>query len=398
MKKMKKLLLCVLLIASAMTYTNAQPAAPAPTDAAKWSFALKGGVDYFRVTPMSTKSDNQFINDASWGLGASIERTVNPLIGYGINFDWLNFNRNTVIGKTLDPTLFTSINLTNLFYPKRQSGKFNVYSNFGVGASFSNYDLAGSMKGYEGNTGDQIGAVGTAGLAMEYNISRLIGIGLEGQYRSYSKENLAGLESKDRNDDALTLMATLRFKLGTGTKDHVRGMTMSDYYPAPAPVIMKEENPYDDSAITSRLDGIDKTNQDIQNRLKDLEDAVKDLKNKPVGTGVNASFQNIEFEFDSSKLTEASYSTLDQIANILKSNPTWGTLVVKGNTDSTGPEGYNQTLSEARANSVKKYLASKGVSESVMSSVGFGESKPIADNATAAGRQANRRVEFEITK
>lgn len=103
MKKMKKLLLCVLLIASAMTYTNAQPAAPAPTDAAKWSFALKGGVDYFRVTPMSTKSDNQFINDASWGLGASIERTVNPLIGYGISFDWLNFNRNTVSGKTLDP-------------------------------------------------------------------------------------------------------------------------------------------------------------------------------------------------------------------------------------------------------------------------------------------------------
>ena len=72
--------------------------------------------------------------------------------------------------------------------------------------------------------------------------------------------------------------------------------------------------------------------------------------------------------------------------------------MINGHTDNVGSDAYNQKLSEARAAAVKKYLAGKGISEAAMSTAGYGESKPIADNATAAGRQNNRRVEFEISK
>ncbi|NLI72017.1 MAG: OmpA family protein, partial [Bacteroidales bacterium] len=78
--------------------------------------------------------------------------------------------------------------------------------------------------------------------------------------------------------------------------------------------------------------------------------------------------------------------------------PTWGSLRVKGHTDSTGPESYNQGLSERRAQAVADYLVSQGVSNSVISTEGYGESQPIATNDTAEGRKANRRVEFEVMK
>jgi len=65
-------------------------------------------------------------------------------------------------------------------------------------------------------------------------------------------------------------------------------------------------------------------------------------------------------------------------------------------TDSTGSEQYNQQLSEARARAVANYLQSQGVSPYRINAIGYGESMPIAGNDTAAGRQANRRVEIEI--
>ena len=105
-----------------------------------------------------------------------------------------------------------------------------------------------------------------------------------------------------------------------------------------------------------------------------------------------------EVEFDSANLTEESYPTLNQIASILKDNPTWASLKVKGHTDSTGPESYNQGLSERRAQAVADYLIAQGVSSSAVSTQGFGESQPIATNNTADGRKANRRVEFEVVK
>ena len=71
-------------------------------------------------------------------------------------------------------------------------------------------------------------------------------------------------------------------------------------------------------------------------------------------------------------------------------------LIVQGHTDSQGDDRYNQKLSEERANSVRNYLVAEGVSSSRVTAVGFGSKLPVATNATAEGRQQNRRVEIEI--
>ncbi len=71
-------------------------------------------------------------------------------------------------------------------------------------------------------------------------------------------------------------------------------------------------------------------------------------------------------------------------------------LDIDGHTDSQGSDSSNQTLSDRRANSVRDYLIKKGIDGSRLKATGFGESKPIADNTTAAGRAKNRRTEMTV--
>jgi len=69
---------------------------------------------------------------------------------------------------------------------------------------------------------------------------------------------------------------------------------------------------------------------------------------------------------------------------------------VAGHTDNTGSDSYNQSLSERRAGSVSTYLTSQGINSQRLITVGMGEQRPVADNNSAAGRQANRRVEITM--
>ena len=135
----------------------------------------------------------------------------------------------------------------------------------------------------------------------------------------------------------------------------------------------------------------------LKNKLQKLEDDLKLLATKEGAAKVDASFDNIEFESGSNKLTASSFSTLDQIASILKNNPAFTKLNVYGHTDNKGVALKNETLSQSRANAVKVYLLSKGVTSEI-SVVGYGSAKPIAPNTTPEGRKKNRRVEFQISK
>ncbi|MDG1720023.1 MAG: OmpA family protein, partial [Bacteroidia bacterium] len=71
-------------------------------------------------------------------------------------------------------------------------------------------------------------------------------------------------------------------------------------------------------------------------------------------------------------------------------------VIIEGHTDSQGEDADNLVLSQKRTESVKSYLVSQGIEESRMSAIGYGESKPVADNATAKGRAFNRRVDFKL--
>jgi outer membrane protein OmpA-like peptidoglycan-associated protein len=104
---------------------------------------------------------------------------------------------------------------------------------------------------------------------------------------------------------------------------------------------------------------------------------------------------NVTFATDSSDLSPAFFDVLNSVGKVLGEFEQ--TVVeVAGHTDSTGSEQYNQALSERRANSVATYLRSQGIMNERLITVGMGELRPVADNGTAAGRQANRRVEITM--
>lgn len=106
----------------------------------------------------------------------------------------------------------------------------------------------------------------------------------------------------------------------------------------------------------------------------------------------------IQFESDKAVIKPESYGLMDEITMVVANNPQIKRLSIQGHTDSTGSDAHNQQLSNARAQSVLTYLVQHGILPERLSSKGFGENKPLATNATAAGREQNRRVEFVIVE
>ena len=105
----------------------------------------------------------------------------------------------------------------------------------------------------------------------------------------------------------------------------------------------------------------------------------------------------LTFEFGQARLQPQGQTQLNKVASILKTYPE-NRIMIAGHTDSIGSAQNNLTLSQARAESVKAHLLHEGVmSKSIVSAAGYGEEHPVADNATAAGRALNRRVELSIT-
>jgi OOP family OmpA-OmpF porin len=116
---------------------------------------------------------------------------------------------------------------------------------------------------------------------------------------------------------------------------------------------------------------------------------------KEVVDKVNFAAKNVFFSTGSYKLLAKSYKSLNVVADLMKADETL-MLDIDGHTDSQGSDASNQTLSENRASAVKQYLLSKGIAESRLKSTGYGETKPVADNKTAAGRAKNRRTEMTV--
>lgn len=137
-----------------------------------------------------------------------------------------------------------------------------------------------------------------------------------------------------------------------------------------------------------------------------LDNKEKKLRQQMAGTGVEVNRNpdgsvglvmpgNITFDTNQSNIKSNFYSTLNKVAQTLTEDNK-SAILVTGYTDSTGNDSINIPLSQARAQSVASYLASQGVPTSRINAQGQGAANPIASNATAAGREQNRRVEISI--
>ena len=104
---------------------------------------------------------------------------------------------------------------------------------------------------------------------------------------------------------------------------------------------------------------------------------------------------NITFDTGRYDVRSSFYPTLDSVATVITEFEKTA-VKISGHTDSTGSSETNQRLSEQRAESVRSYLASRGVAAGRLQAYGYGPRYPVADNETASGRQANRRVEIDL--
>ena len=105
---------------------------------------------------------------------------------------------------------------------------------------------------------------------------------------------------------------------------------------------------------------------------------------------------DVKFDFDKAQVQQGSYSDIENLAEFMKQFPQTATTV-EGHTDSVGNDAYNQNLSERRAGAVRDVLVNQfGVEANRVNAVGYGESTPVADNATGEGRAVNRRVEAAV--
>ena len=105
---------------------------------------------------------------------------------------------------------------------------------------------------------------------------------------------------------------------------------------------------------------------------------------------------DVKFDFDKDRVKEESYGDIKNLADFMNQYPQT-TTTVEGHTDSVGSDAYNQGLSERRANAVRNVLVNQyGVDGERVNAVGYGETRPVADNASDSGRAINRRVEAEV--
>lgn len=107
------------------------------------------------------------------------------------------------------------------------------------------------------------------------------------------------------------------------------------------------------------------------------------------------ALRGINFETGKAIIKGTSFQILNDIVLIMKENPEYN-LEINGHTDAVGNDDMNMDLSQRRADAVKQYLTDKGIDYSRMTTKGYGESMPVADNDTSDGRALNRRVEFKV--
>lgn len=132
----------------------------------------------------------------------------------------------------------------------------------------------------------------------------------------------------------------------------------------------------------------------LRDRLREQLNVI--LETRETARGLIVNLSDVLFDTGSATLKPGAREKLARVAGILSSHPDLH-IEIEGHTDNVGGEDYNQRLSERRAASVQSYLTEQKIPPTEIGTEGFGESRPVATNDTAAGRQQNRRVELVVS-
>lgn len=189
--------------------------------------------------------------------------------------------------------------------------------------------------------------------------------------------SIASKYAQIANEKILTAQAREELEKGTAERQAV--------------LIQAREREAQRSAQQAQRSSVDA--QTAEARAKALERELTDLKAKKTDRGLVVTLGDVLFETAKATLKPGAYTTIDRLATVLNEDRERKVLI-EGHTDSVGSDEYNQGLSERRAAAVQAALFERGVAASQISTVGKGETTPVASNGDAAGRQQNRRVEL----
>lgn len=146
------------------------------------------------------------------------------------------------------------------------------------------------------------------------------------------------------------------------------------------------------AVVDTRVTGVEGTAKEALDRAN----AAHKLAEGKFLFQVVLSDDSVKFPIDRDELSPEAHARLDELVNRLKTENRNVYLEIQGHTDSTGPNGYNDQLGEARAEAVRKYLSQQGIALNRMATISYGEEAPVAPNETREGRAQNRRVAIVV--
>jgi len=326
-------------------------------------------------------------------------------------------------------TLSGVVNVGSVSFTHRKNA-INFYATGGAGLAlyapktYTGTDQTGLLVDYEGHAGDKGNSkyvkelVIPIGVGVKFKLSDALALNLGYTENFIDGFNFTGVHAK--------FPASNKYAYGYGGLEYTFGPKSKPNLDWVNPVAMMYDELYD-AALRQEVEALKGRVGNVENAVNDLKkdsdgDGVSDqfdkCANTPAGTVVDGSgcplpppidtslfmrkpttpvataYSNIQFEFDSSVLRTSSYPGLDATSADLRSNA-GKSIELDGFASSEGTAAHNLKLSKDRANSVKTYLVNSGVDAKRVKVKGYGETKPIADNSTEAGRVLNRRVEFK---
>lgn len=307
----------------------------------------------------------------------------------GIGFD-------LIFGRELRPWLFWEARGTGELHRTanrssadnyRAAVSSDVHFLLGQRGELATYAIAGFGYGFNdvpGNDADDNGVFGSVGLGF--------------LSRSLTSANIRlRLEARARYEDFLGGVTDFRTGLGFEIPIDPTEVVIQEV-PVPVATSLSEAPPTTTPNYPPRpvdmdrdgvLDNFDRCPGTVNGALVDASGCQVSAQAEDL------SLRGVSFYPNSHELTASAQAALDEVAEALRDLEGRDVLVA-GHTDSQGPENDNLVLSLARANSVKRYLTQRGVAAKRMKVVGYGESQPIASNATSSGRASNRRVELKL--
>jgi OOP family OmpA-OmpF porin len=437
----KKVVACSLVSSLAFTANAQDTTATASTSSAKvfggraqfrtWSIGVNAGV----LAPVVlTGGANDYTNwDVNLGYGATIRKQFGHAFGLEGSFlrgDLSGSNEDAPGGVAYDARSFETelgyavalkgvVNVATVDFLRRDNAvNFLVKAGYGLAAYSPSYVNSGNQTlptgdkpwGENGDKKYMKNQFIPVGVGIKFKVSNRVNfdLGYDMNFVDHDLLDISYGASPVSKDKFSYGYAGLEFSLGSSAKpnlDWVNPVALM-YDELKDPTLRQEVE-----ALKGRVSTLEST---VNQLSADADgDGVSDKFDKcpgtPAGTvvdgagcpiefpkdsigGAGAS-GNIMFEFDSSVLKTSSYPILDKVSADLRGN-TGRKLYLEGHASAEGTESYNMSLSKDRANSVKTYLVNSGVDAKRISVKGFGESRPIASNATEEGRAQNRRVEI----